>query len=82
MPLSPIRKLAPLAAKAKKEGKFVHQLNIGQPDIPTPEWAIDELKASNFEVVEYSDSEGILSLRESFVDYYKKYDIEVSSDDK
>ncbi len=81
MPLSPIRKLAPLAAKAVKDGKFVHQLNIGQPDIPTPQWAIKKLKETNFEVVEYSESEGVLSLRESFVDYYKKYDIEISIDD-
>jgi aspartate aminotransferase len=41
MPLSPIRKLSPLAVKATKEGKYVHQLNIGQPDIPTPSWAIE-----------------------------------------
>ena len=81
MPLSPIRKLAPLAVKATREGKYVHQLNIGQPDIPTPSWAIDKLKSTDFEVVEYSDSEGVLSLRESFVDYYKKYDIEISSED-
>lgn len=81
MPLSPIRKLSPIAAKARKEGKYVHQLNIGQPDIPTPEWAIEELKATNFEVVEYSPSEGEIGLRESFVEYYKKYDINVSTDE-
>ncbi|MBL57472.1 MAG: aspartate aminotransferase [Flavobacteriales bacterium] len=81
MPLSPIRKLSPLAAKAKKEGKFVHQLNIGQPDIPTPEWAINDLKSTDFKVVEYSPSEGELSLREAFVEYYKKYDIEVTTDE-
>ncbi len=81
MPLSPIRKLAPLAAKAKEKGIYVHQLNIGQPDIPTPEWAIKDLKATTFKVVEYSPSEGELSLRESFVDYYKKYDIDVSTDE-
>ena len=81
MPLSPIRKLAPLAAKAKEKGIYVHQLNIGQPDIATPEWAIKDLKATTFKVVEYSPSEGELSLRESFVDYYKKYDIDVSTDE-
>lgn len=81
MPLSPIRKLSPIAAQARKEGKYVHQLNIGQPDIPTPEWAIEELKATNFEVVEYSPSEGEIGLRESFVEYYKKYDINVSTDE-
>lgn len=81
MPLSPIRKLNPLAEKAKKEGKYVHQLNIGQPDIPAPEWAIRDLKNTDFKVVEYSPSEGELSLRESFVEYYKKYDINVTSDE-
>lgn len=81
MPLSPIRKLAPLAAKAVEEGKYVHQLNIGQPDIPTPEWAIEHLKNTNFDVVEYSPSEGELSLRKAFVEYYKNYDINVSTDE-
>ena len=81
MPLSPIRKLNPLAEQAKKEGKYVHQLNIGQPDIPAPEWAIRDLKNTDFKVVEYSHSEGELSLRESFVEYYKKYDINITSDE-
>lgn len=81
MPLSPIRKLAPLAAGAVKQGKYVHQLNIGQPDIPTPEWAIEELKATNFDVVEYSPSEGELSLRAAFVEYYKKYGIMISTEE-
>jgi aspartate aminotransferase len=81
MPLSPIRKLSPLAAQAIKNGKYVHQLNIGQPDIPAPEWAIADLKATDFTVVEYSPSEGELSLRQSFVDYYKKYNIHVSPED-
>lgn len=81
MPLSPIRKLSPLAAKAKENGTYVHQLNIGQPDIPTPEWAIKDLKNTDFKVVEYSPSEGELSLREAFVEYYKKYDLEVSTDE-
>ena len=81
MPLSPIRKLNPLAEQARKEGKYVHQLNIGQPDIPTPEWAIEDLKNTDFKVVEYSPSEGELSLRESFVEYYKKYDINITTDE-
>lgn len=81
MPLSPIRKLSPIAAQARKEGKYVHQLNIGQPDIPTPEWAIKELKETDFQVVEYSPSEGELSLREAFVEYYKKYDIKVTPEE-
>ncbi|MFT6715658.1 MAG: aspartate aminotransferase [Saprospiraceae bacterium] len=81
MPESPIRKLAPFAEKAKKRGIHVHHLNIGQPDISTPKWALDKIKSTDVEVVEYSDSAGELSLREAFVKYYKRYDIDVSSDD-
>tara|TARA_B110000211_G_scaffold234387_1_gene303817 strand:- start:528 stop:1727 length:1200 start_codon:yes stop_codon:yes gene_type:complete len=81
MPLSPIRKLTPFAIKAKSQGTHVYHLNIGQPDIKTPEWAIDTLKNTNFDVVEYSDSEGELSLRQGFVDYYKKYKINLKPED-
>tara|TARA_B100000795_G_scaffold269750_1_gene260202 strand:+ start:4110 stop:5309 length:1200 start_codon:yes stop_codon:yes gene_type:complete len=81
MPLSPIRKLTPFALKAKARGTYVYHLNIGQPDIKTPEWAIDTLKNTDFDVVEYSASEGELSLREGFVDYYKKYNINLTAED-
>ena len=81
MPLSPIRKLTPFAIKARSKGIHVYNLNIGQPDIKTPDWAIDALKKTDFNVIEYSDSEGELSLRKGFVDYYKKYKINLKPED-
>lgn len=81
MPQSPIRKLTPFAEKAKRKGIYVHHLNIGQPDIITPKWAIDKIKSTEVEVVEYSDSAGELSLREAFVKYYLKYEIKIKVDD-
>jgi len=81
MPLSPIRKLTPFAIKARSKGIHVYNLNIGQPDIKTPDWAIDALKETDFNVIEYSDSEGELSLRKGFVDYYKKYKINLKPED-
>jgi aspartate aminotransferase len=81
MPQSPIRKLTPFAEKAKANGIHVHHLNIGQPDISTPKWALDKVRASTAEVIEYSDSAGELSLRKAFVRYYEKYKIDISVDD-
>jgi len=81
IPQSPIRKLAPFAEEAKKRGIHVHHLNIGQPDINTPQWALDKIKSTDIQVVEYSDSAGELSLREAFIKYYKRYDINVSVND-
>lgn len=81
MPESPIRKLAPLAAAAKKKGTRVYHLNIGQPDLPTPKVALDALKTIDRNILEYSPSQGYLSYREKLVDYYAKYDIRVTADD-
>ncbi len=81
MPESPIRKLAPLAAAAKKRGIHVYHLNIGQPDLPTPQVGLDALKKVDRTVLEYSPSQGIQSYREKLVDYYKKYNINVTADD-
>jgi len=81
MPSSPIRKLAPLAVAAKKEGVKVYHLNIGQPDLPTPQKGLDALKAVNRTTLEYSPSEGYPWLREKLVNYYKKYGIEVGADE-
>ena len=81
MPSSPIRKLAPLAAKARARGIKIYQLNIGQPDIPTPQKALDALKNIDREVLEYSPSQGILSLREALVQYYERYQIKLTPDD-
>ncbi len=80
MPASPIRKLVPYADKAKSEGKTVYHLNIGQPDIKTPEVARQKIKDLELEVVAYSNSAGILSYREGLVNYYKSVGIEVEVD--
>ena len=81
MPESPIRKLAPLAADAKKRGVKVYHLNIGQPDLPTPQVGLDALKHIDRTILEYSPSQGYLSYRQKLVDYYKKYNIMVTADD-
>ena len=67
MPESPIRKLAPLAAAAKKRGTKVYHLNIGQPDLPTPQVGLDALKQIDRTILEYSPSQGYLSYREKLV---------------
>ena len=67
MPSSPIRKLTPLANAAKERGVKVYHLNIGQPDLPTPQKALDALKSIDRNVLEYSPSQGFLSLREKLV---------------
>ena len=81
MPKSPIRKLAPLALAAKERGIKVYHLNIGQPDLPTPQCGLDALKHIDRKVLEYSPSQGYLSYRKKLVDFYAKYDIHVSADD-
>jgi aspartate aminotransferase len=81
MPESPIRKLAPLAASAKERGIKVYHLNIGQPDLPTPQVGLDALKHIDRKVLEYSPSQGFLSYRKKLVDYYAKYNINVSADE-
>ena len=81
MPESPIRKLVPYAEAAKKRGVKVFHLNIGQPDIETPEVALNAVKNFNHKVVEYSHSAGMLSLRERLVDYYKTVNINLNSDE-
>ena len=81
MPASPIRKLVPLARKADKRGVKVIRLNIGQPDLPTPQEGIDALKTIDRKVLEYSPSEGLLSLREKLADYYHRFNINVTAND-
>lgn len=81
MPSSPIRKLAPLANEAKARGIKVYHLNIGQPDLPTPQKALDALKTVDRKVLEYSPSQGFLSLREKLRAYYRKFRIELSVND-
>ena len=81
MPSSPIRKLAPLAEDAKKRGVKVYHLNIGQPDLPTPQVALDAIKNIDRKILEYSPSQGYRSYREKLVNYYAKYDINLTADD-
>ena len=81
IPSSPIRKLTPLANNAKARGIKVYHLNIGQPDLPTPESALDAVRNVDRKVLEYSPSQGFLSLRKKLADYYLKYRIELSPDD-
>lgn len=81
MPSSPIRRLAPLADSARARGLKVYQLNIGQPDIKTPEIALNKLKNIDRNILEYSPSDGFKSYRDKLVTYYAKYDINVSADD-
>lgn len=81
MPQSPIRKLAPLAAKAEGRGIKVYHLNIGQPDLPAPQCGLDALKHIDRKVLEYSPSQGYLSYRQKLVKYYAKYNINVSPDE-
>ena len=81
MPESPIRKLTPLAEKAENAGVFIYKLNIGQPDLPTPQKALKALKNIDREILEYSPSQGYASLRKALVNYYDRYQIKLSPDD-
>lgn len=81
MPESPIRKLAPLALAAKSRGVKVYHLNIGQPDLPTPQCGLDALRQIDRKVLEYSPSQGYERYREKLTHYYKKYDIDITADD-
>lgn len=81
MPESPIRKLVPLAREAEKRGTKIYHLNIGQPDIPTPQVGMDVLQHIDRKVLEYTNSEGLLSLREKLAAYYHRFGIEVTPDE-
>ena len=81
VPMSPFRKLIPFADKAKEMGKHVYHLNIGQPDIETPAYALQQVRATNMKVLEYSPAVGLASYRKKLTEYYRKLDIEVSADE-
>ena len=81
MPASPIRRLVPLAVKAREKGIKVYGLNIGQPDVPTPPEGLEALKHIDRTVLEYSPSEGLLSLRKKLREYYKRFNIDVDVED-
>ena len=80
MPSSPIRKLVPFAEAAKKKGTTVYHLNIGQPDIATPETILDAVRNSDFKVLEYSHSAGNESYRKKLVEYYQQVGIQVTAE--
>ncbi|MCQ2335983.1 MAG: pyridoxal phosphate-dependent aminotransferase [Paludibacteraceae bacterium] len=81
MPQSPIRKLVPLADKAKERGVKVYHLNIGQPDLLTPKVALDAIHNIDRKILEYSPSDGIKSLRVKLAEYYKRFKIDVTPQD-
>ena len=81
MPASPIRKLVPYAEAAKKKGRTVYHLNIGQPDIHTPQVALDAIHNFSDKVIEYSHSAGIESYRDGLAKYYQKNGIEITKND-
>ena len=81
MPSSPIRKLVPFSEQAKSEGAHVYHLNIGQPDIKTPEIALAAVKNNNISILAYSRSEGSDQYRSKLADYYKANQIEVEAND-
>lgn len=81
MPASPIRKLTPYADKAKQDGKKVYHLNIGQPDIATPDGMINAIKNIDFKVWAYTPSEGTLSYRKKLTEYYNKLNYNITPED-
>ncbi len=81
MPESPIRKLVPFAEAAEARGISIHQLNIGQPDIKTPQAALNAVKYADIEVLSYSHSAGFLSYREKLAAYYGKQGIDITASD-
>lgn len=81
MPESPIRKLAPLAHQAEDRGIKIYRLNIGQPDLPTPQKALDSIKRIDRKTLEYSPSQGYKSLRKALVGYYERYQIKLKPDE-
>lgn len=81
MPESPIRKLVPYAEKAEAEGKHIYYLNIGQPDIKTPEVALRAVRENDVQVLSYSRSEGSDTYRKKIADYYAYHNIQVSHND-
>jgi len=81
MPASPIRKLVPYAESAKAKGRKIYHLNIGQPDIKTPEIALEAIKKADLSVVEYTHSAGNISYRRKLAQYYQGIDIDVDEED-
>ena len=81
MQFSPIRKFNPFAIAAKEKGKKVYHLNIGQPDVETPECFMDSIKAFNESVIKYAESGGVVELQDAVIEYYKRYGMEYTRSD-
>lgn len=81
MPASPIRRLAGAALAAERRGVTVYKLNIGQPDVPTPQQAFDALRNIDRNVLEYSPSDGLESLRVKLAQYYRRFDLDIQPED-
>ncbi len=81
MPPSPIRKLVPFAEEAKRQGRHVYHINIGQPDIETPECMLEAFREHHLTVLPYGHSAGLWEYRDELVKYYARFDVEVSSRD-
>ena len=81
MPTSPIRRLTPFAEAAKRQGKTIYHLNIGQPDIPPPQVALDAIRDLRIVSLEYTHSAGNETYRRKLAEYYKRYDINVDYSD-
>ncbi len=81
LPASPIRKLVPLADEAKARGVKIYHMNIGQPDIPTPQVGLDALKHIDRKILEYSPSDGLLPVRQKFSEYYRRCGIDAAPDE-
>lgn len=80
VPLSPFRKLVPIADKVKAAGKHVYHLNIGQPDIETPAAALAKVKETDLKILAYSPAAGNASYREKLVEYYAKFDTDITAE--
>ena len=78
---SPMRKFHPLAVKAQKQGKTIYHLNIGQPDLPTPEAFYEQVRSFNSSTVAYAESPGMPVLIDAIRNYYKKLDVDLAPDD-
>jgi len=80
VPISPFRKFAVLAERAKAQGKTVYHLNIGQPDIETPATALQALRENQLKIIEYPPAEGLASYRRKLAEYYRRFEVELSPD--
>ncbi len=81
VPLSPFRKLVPLADAARAKGRHIYHLNIGQPDIKTPPRAVERFRAQPWEILDYSPSNGTASYREALTGYYARFDVRLTANE-